>query len=563
MKITGSKAVLESLLHENVTVIFGYPGGAIMPIYDSLYDYVNAKKIRHILVRHEQGAGHAAEGWGRITGEPGVVFATSGPGATNLVTALGDAMMDTVPIVCITGQVTSSVIGTDAFQEADVVGVTAPVTKWNYQITQAEEIPYIMKKAFHIARTGRPGPVLIDITKDAQFHTFDFEYPKSINLKSYRPTIHPHMRQIELAAQLLNNAKQPLILAGHGIHISRAYEVLLKIAEKGDIPVALTLHGLSAFPNDHRLYAGFLGMHGNYGPNVLSNKADVVLAVGMRFDDRVTGKLSDYLTLAKVIHIDIDPAELNKNVKTEVPIVADAKSALNELVKYIKKQKHAIWVEAFKICDKKEKNIIWDKECNPKYGKIKMAEAVSSISKATHGDAIVVSDVGQHQMIAARYFKFKIRNSFHSSGGMGTMGFGLPAAIGIKTASPNREVICVSGDGGIQMNIQELGTIAQEKMPVKIVILNNGFLGMVRQWQELFFNKRYSIVNMQSPNYIEVAKAYGITGEKVEKREELVGAIHRMLQSKEPFLLEILVEQEGNVFPMVTSGASVSEVRLE
>ncbi|MDP4011547.1 MAG: biosynthetic-type acetolactate synthase large subunit [Candidatus Roizmanbacteria bacterium] len=563
MKLSGSQAVIESLLHENVSVIFGYPGGAIMPIYDALYDYTHSKKIRHILVRHEQGAGHAAEGWGRMTGEPGVVFATSGPGATNLVTALGDAMMDTVPMVCVTGQVHSSVIGTDAFQEADVIGVTAPVTKWSYQITQAEEIPSIFKKAFHIARTGRPGPVLIDITKDAQFGSFDFEYPSEIQLKSYNPTTQPHMGQIKLAAELLNNSKRPLILAGHGIHISKAHKELFDLAEAGDIPVALTLHGLSSFPNDHRLYAGFLGMHGNYGPNFLSNKADVVLAVGMRFDDRVTGRVADYLPDAKIIHIDIDPAELNKIIHSEVPIVADAKPALVQLLKYVKKQKHTEWVEEFHTCNGIEKTKIWDNDCNPKKGAIKMAEAVSRISEATKGNALVVSDVGQHQMIVARYFKFKILNSFHSSGGMGTMGYGLPAAMGVKTAAPDKEVISISGDGGFQMNIQELGTIAQEHMPIKIVILNNGFLGMVRQWQELFFDKRYSMVHMQSPDFIAVAKAYGIEGMKVKKREELAGGISKMLQSKDPFVLEISVEQEDNVFPMVASGASVADVQLE
>lgn len=563
MKISGSQAVIESLLHEKVTVIFGYPGGAIMPIYDALYDYTESKKIRHILVRHEQGAGHAAEGWGRIIGEPGVVLATSGPGATNLVTALGDAMMDTVPMVCITGQVHSAVIGTDAFQEADVIGVTAPVTKWNYQITHAEEIPYIFKKAFHIARTGRPGPVLIDITKDAQFASFDFEYPTEIQLKSYNPTTQPHIGQIKLAAQLLNNSKKPLILAGHGIHISKAHQALFDLAERADIPVALTLHGLSAFPNDHTLYAGFLGMHGNYGPNVLSNKADVVLAVGMRFDDRVTGLVSGYLPNAKIIHIDIDPAELNKIMHTEVPIVADAKPALEHLLKRVKKQKHTKWVQEFHECNKVEKNKIWDTDCNPKKGAIKMAEAVSRISEATKGKAIIVSDVGQHQMISARYFKFKILNSFHSSGGMGTMGYGLPTAMGVKLAAPDKEVISISGDGGFQMNIQELGTIAQEKMPIKIVILNNGFLGMVRQWQELFFDKRYSMTHMVSPDFIAVAKAYGIEGIKVKKRENLKSGIKNMLQSKGPFVLEISVEQEGNVFPMVENGASVADVRLE
>ncbi len=561
MKLTGSQAVLESLIKENVQIIFGYPGGAIMPIYDALYDYMD--KIKHVLVRHEQGAAHAAEGYGRITGEPGVCFATSGPGATNLVTGIADAMMDSVPMVCITGQVSSAVIGTDAFQEADVIGITAPITKWNYQISNAEEIPQVISHAFHIARTGRPGPVLIDVTKDAQFQTFDFEYPTEVKIDSYQPTLLPHIKQIELAAELLDNAKSPLVFVGHGVTIAKAEKELTELIEKGGFPTAATLHGLSILPAGHPLDVGFLGMHGNYGPNMLSNKADVVLALGMRFDDRVTGRLAGYLDNAKVIHIDIDPAELNKNVKAAIPIVADAKNAIISLTKAIKKNSHSGWVAEFRKCDKVEYEKVIKHETNPQRGKIKMAEAVARISELTKGEAIVVADVGQHQMITARYYRFSRKNSFISSGGMGTMGFGLPAAMGAQYAAPDRQVISISGDGGIQMNIQELATIAQEGIPVKVVILNNNFLGMVRQWQQLFFDKRYSMVEMKNPDFIQLAKGFYIEGKRIDKREELKEGIQRMLDHNGPYVLEIMVEREGNVFPMVASGASVDEVRLE
>jgi len=575
MKLTGSQAVMESLLKENVKVIFGYPGGAIMPVYDALYDYMD--RIIHVLVRHEQGAAHAAEGYGRITGEPGVCLATSGPGATNLVTGIADAMMDSVPIVCITGQVASHLVGSDAFQEADVMGITAPITKWNYQITDANEIPEVFSKAFHIAKTGRPGPVLIDITKDAQFATFDFSYPKEVKMESYQPTTHPHPKQIELAAELLNKAERPYILAGHGVIIAKAEKDLIRLAEKGGIPVAQTLHGVSIFPTAHPLHVGFLGMHGNYGPNILSNKADVVLAVGMRFDDRVTGRLKDYLPDAKIIHIDIDPAELNKNVQVEIPIVADAKNAIQALNKEIKKRSHSAWIKEFQKCYQLEEKKVIQNECDPKKGKIKMGEAIYKLNELTKGEAIIVADVGQHQMMAARYAKFVKPNSFITSGGMGTMGFALPAAMGAKyallhppngqvsdgKASLDREVICITGDGGVQMNIQELATLAQENLPVKIVILNNDFLGMVRQWQELFFKKRYSMTKIKNPDFVTVAKGFYLQAEKVEKREELMGALKRMLKSKGPYLLDIKVEKEQNVFPMIATGASVDEVRLE
>ncbi len=559
--MTGAQAIMESLVQAGVTVIFGYPGGAIMPAYDALFDYKD--KIKHVLVRHEQAAAHAAEGYARITGEPGVCIATSGPGATNLVTGIADAMMDSVPIVCITGQVASSVIGSDAFQEADVIGITAPITKWSYQVSDAREIPKIIAKAFHIARSGRPGPVLIDITKDAQFGMMEFAYPEKIETPSYRPNYQPHTKQVELAAELLNKAERPLLLVGHGVFIAKAEDALRKLVEKGGFPAAFTLHGLSILPAKHPLNVGFLGMHGNYGPNILSNKADVILAVGMRFDDRVTGKLDGYLKNAKIIHIDIDPAEVNKNVSVDIPIVADARLALEALEKQIEKKSHEAWIEEFRACDKIEFEKVIRHEIHPEQGKIKMAEAVRTLSDLTNGEAVIVADVGQHQMIAARYYQYNKKNSYISSGGMGTMGFSLPAAMGVKFAAPEREVVSISGDGGFQMNIQEMATLYQENLPVKMVILNNTFLGMVRQWQQLFFEKRYSMTNMVNPDFVQVAKGFRIPGEKVEKREDLAGAYERMLAAKGPYLLEIIVENEDNVFPMVPSGASVDEVRLE
>lgn len=560
-KISGAQAVMESLLQEGVHVIFGYPGGQIMPTYDALYDYRD--RIRHILMRHEQGATHAAEGYAGVTGKVGVCLATSGPGATNLVTGIADAMMDSIPLVCITGQVADTLLGSDAFQEADVIGITVPVTKWNYQITKASEIPEVFAKAFYIARSGRPGPVLIDITKNAQVEQMEFSYKKVEKIPSYQPTYSPHAKQIELAAELLNAAKKPFMLIGHGVLISQAEKEVKEFVEKTGIPAAATLLGLSALSPDHPQYAGMLGMHGNYGPNMLTNEADVILAVGMRFDDRVTGKVSAYATQAKIIHMDIDPAELNKNIHADVPIVADAKAGLTALIKAVKKNNHVDWLKEFKKYNDIEINKVITNEIHPQDQQITMAEVIHQLSEKTNGQATLVADVGQNQMIAARYYSYKTPRSYITSGGLGTMGFGLPAAFGAKVGAMNKDVIAIIGDGGFQMTIQELATIAQEATPVKIIILNNSYLGMVRQWQQLFFKKRYSFVNLKNPDFVAIAKGFGINAEKVEARKDLDKALKRMLDSKGPSLLEIAVKQEGNVFPMVPAGAAVDEVRLE
>jgi acetolactate synthase-1/2/3 large subunit len=560
-KMTGSQAVMESLLQEGVDVIFGYPGGAIMPVYDALFDYQT--KLRHILVRHEQAAGHAAEGYARMTGKPGVALVTSGPGATNLVTAITDAMLDSVPMVCITGQVAASLLGSDAFQEADIIGITTPITKWNYQVINASEIPEVFAKAFQIARTGRPGPVLIDITKNAQFDMMEFSYKKEPQIVGYQPNTTPNDRQIEMAADLINKAKQPFMLIGHGILISKAEKEVCELAEKVGIPVGSTLHGLSAMPSDHPMYVGMLGMHGNYGPNVLTNKADVILAVGMRFDDRVTGRLSDYARQAKIIHIDIDPAELNKNVPADVPIVADAKDALKKLIAKVKNNSHPEWLKRFAVCEKEEKTKVKEGEIHPKEGEIKMAEVIDMLSHKTKGEAVVVADVGQHQMIAARYYQPQKTDSYITSGGLGTMGFALPAAMGAKVAAPQRQVVAVIGDGSFQMNIQELATLAQDNIPVKVIILNNNYLGMVRQWQQMFFEKRYSFVELKNPDFVAVSKGFYIDAERVSKRKELSKALDTLLASKKPMVLEVMVRKEDNIFPMVPTGASVEEIRLE
>lgn len=559
--ISGAEAVMKGLLAEGVDVIFGYPGGAIMPIYDALYDYKD--KLRHILVRHEQGASHAAEGYARLTGRPGVCFATSGPGATNLVTGIADAMMDSVPLVCITGQVAANVLGTDAFQEADVIGITTPITKWNYQVTRAAEIPEALAKAFAIANSGRPGPVLVDITKNAQFELFDYE--EIAKEKKYQPKPLPKIDEtlIKQAAELLNSAKKPYMLIGHGVLIAKAEQEVKELAEKADIPVGSTLHGLSAMETDHPNYVGMLGMHGNYGPNKLTNQADVILAVGMRFDDRVTGRVKDYAPNAKIIHIEIDAAELHKIKKAAVPINADAKAALQKLLPLIKKNHHKTWLEAFQACQQQEHETVMKKELYPTQGEITMAEVVRRVSEKTKNNAVIVADVGQHQMISARYSKFAKSDSFITSGGSGTMGFALPAAIGAKVARPDREIVAIIGDGCFQMTIQELGTIAQEKLPIKIIILNNNFLGMVRQWQQLFFDKRYSFVELKNPDFVQVAKGFYVPGEKVAKREELDHALDTLFKTDGPYLLDITVAKEDNVFPMVPTGASAEEIRLE
>ena len=559
--ISGSKAVLEAFIAEGVDTIFGYPGGAIMPIYDALYDYHD--RLKHVLVRHEQGGIHAGQGYARSSGKVGVVFATSGPGATNLVTGLADAMIDSTPLVCVTGQVFAHLLGTDAFQEVDVVNITTPVTKWNYQITDANEIPHILAKAFFIAKSGRPGPVLIDISKNAQLQTFEYKgYKKCEHIRSYRPKPIIRKSYIEKAAELINSAQKPFILFGQGIILGKAENEFKTFIEKTGIPAAWTLLGLSALPTDHPQNVGMLGMHGNYGPNVLTNECDVLIAIGMRFDDRVTGRLDKYAKQAKVIHLDIDPAEIDKNVKTTVPVWGDCKETLPLLTELVTAKKHTEWLNKFNEYKQKELDVVIHNELNPTTEQMTMGEVIKILNQNTNGDAIIVTDVGQHQMVASRYAKFNQSKSNITSGGAGTMGFALPAAIGAKFGAPNRTVVAIIGDGGVQMTIQELGTIMQTEINVKILILNNEFLGMVRQWQQLFHDKRYSFVDIQSPNYVMVANAYGIAAQKVTSRNQLADAITTMLQHEGSYLLEVMVGKENNVFPMVPQGCSVSEIRL-
>ncbi len=560
-KITGSETLLQCLVQENVKTIFGYPGGAIMPIYDALYSY--ADQLTHILVRHEQGAIHAAQGFARVSGEPGVVFATSGPGATNLVTGLADALIDSTPLVCITGQVFAHLLGTDAFQETDVINTTNPVTKWNVQVTEAKDIAPAIAKAFYIAKTGRPGPVLVDITKNAQNELIEeLKYKKCENIRTYKPKPTLQVTEIDAAVELINKAKRPYILAGQGILLSGASKELIEFSEKTGIPVANTLLGLGSIPSDHPNYVGYLGMHGNYGPNVNTNECDVLIAIGMRFDDRVTGNVSKYAKQAQIIHIDIDKAEISKIIKANVSVCADAKEALQALTKKCNEGKHEAWIKTFRAFKELEHEKVIEKELNAD-GELRMSEVISHLSKLTNGEAIVVTDVGQHQMVTSRYYEYKNPRTNVTSGGAGTMGFALPAAMGAKVARPEHQVVAVIGDGGYQMTIQELGTIMQYGIAVKILVLNNNFLGMVRQWQQLFHNKRYSFTEMQNPDFVKIAQAYDIKANKVTEREHLQSALKEMLDSKTSYFLEVVVSKEGNVFPMVPAGAGVSEVMLE
>jgi len=560
-KISGSEAIVRCLIEEGVKIIYGYPGGAIMPVYDELYKYQD--KIHHVLTRHEQGATHSAQGFARISGKVGVAIATSGPGATNLITGIADAQIDSTPMVCITGQVPSHLLGSDAFQETDIVGISTPVTKWNCQVTKAADIPAALAKAFYIAKSGRPGPVLVDITKDAQFDEFDFSYEKCTKVRSYNPVPKTAAASIEAAAKLINAAKKPFIIWGQGVILSEAEEQLKALVEKAGIPAAWTILGASAMPTSHPLNVGMLGMHGNYAPNVLTNECDILIAIGMRFDDRVTGKLDEYARQAKVIHFEIDPAEIDKNVQTEVAVLGDAKASLEAILPLINRNTHTEWHQKFKELYAIEYEKVIKNDLHPTKEGLTMGEVLKEINIQSKGNAAIVTDVGQHQMIACRYAEFNKTKSNITSGGLGTMGFGLPAAIGAKMAAPEREVISISGDGGYQMTIQELGTIFQQKAAVKVVVLNNDFLGMVRQWQQLFFDKRYASTEMINPNFVAIAEGYYIKARKVTKREELAEAVAEMMESKEAYFLEVCVEKEGNVFPMVPSGASVSEIRLE
>lgn len=558
--VTGSEALLKALEAEGVDTIFGYPGGQIMPVYDRLYDY--ADRLRHILVRHEQGAIHAAQGYARVTGKPGVVIVTSGPGATNVITGVADAMTDSTPVVVISGQVASAALGTDAFQEADIIGLTGPITKWNYQIRRAEDVAWAVSRAFYIASTGRPGPVVLDFTKDAQVGLTDFEFRKCSFIRSYVPELPVPMEEVARAAVLIDKAERPMVVYGQGVILGGAEKALADFIEKGDIPAASTLLGLAALPSSSRLYQGMIGMHGNVAPNIKTNECDVLIAVGMRFDDRVTGTLSKYAKQAKVIHIDIDASEIGKIVPVEVGINANAAEVLPALTSMISARRRDAWVDSFSECAGIEREKVISRELHPGEGHIRMGEVIDKVSEVTGGGAVIVTDVGQNQMMAARYSRFNRTRSFISSGGLGTMGFGLPAAIGAKMGAPDRQVCLFVGDGGIQMTIEELGTVMQEGTGVKVVILNNNWLGNVRQWQELFFGGRYSATRMMNPDYMLIAKAYGIDAEVVECREELDGAVRRMFADDRPYILDVRVIEDGNVMPMIPPGKGIDEIML-
>lgn len=560
-KISGSEALMRSLEHEGVKTLFGYPGGAIMPVFDALYDHRD--RLNHILVRHEQGAAHAAQGFARVSGEVGVCLVTSGPGATNTITGIADAMIDSTPIVVIAGQVGAGLLGTDAFQEVDLVGVTQPISKWNYQIRRAEDVAWAVARAFYIARSGRPGPVVLDLAKNAQVDMTDYEPVNVDFIRSYDPDPETDSTAVAEAVALINAAKRPLVLVGQGVELGNAQKELQNFVEKADIPCGCTLLGLSALPSNHRLNKGMLGMHGNLGPNVKTNECDVLIAVGMRFDDRVTGKLETYAKQAKIIHLDVDPSEIGKNVAVDVPVLGNCKRTLSLLTELIQPQKHEEWIASFKPYEEKEFNQVIEKEVFPKEGPINMGEVVNAVSEATHNEAILVTDVGQNQMMACRYFKFTKPRSIVTSGGMGTMGFCLPAAIGATFGRPDRTVCAFMGDGGLQMTMQELGTVMEQKSPVKIILMNNNYLGNVRQWQAMFFNRRYSFTPMMNPDYMQIASAYGIASRRVMSREELNDGIQEMLSTDGPFLLEVCVVEEGNVLPMTPPGSSVNYMLME
>lgn len=560
-KISGSEALMRSLEHEGVKTLFGYPGGAIMPVFDALYDHRD--RLNHILVRHEQGAAHAAQGFARVSGEVGVCLVTSGPGATNTITGIADAMIDSTPIVVIAGQVGAGLLGTDAFQEVDLVGVTQPISKWSYQIRRAEDVAWAVARAFYIARSGRPGPVVLDFAKNAQVDMTDYEPVNVDFIRSYDPDPETDSTAVAEAVALINAAKRPLVLVGQGVELGNAQKELQNFVEKADIPCGCTLLGLSALPSNHRLNKGMLGMHGNLGPNVKTNECDVLIAVGMRFDDRVTGKLETYAKQAKIIHLDVDPSEIGKNVAVDVPVLGNCKRTLSLLTELIQPQKHEEWIASFKPYEEKEFSQVIEKEVFPKEGPINMGEVVNAVSEATHKEAILVTDVGQNQMMACRYFKFTKPRSVVTSGGMGTMGFCLPAAIGATFGRPDRTVCAFMGDGGLQMTMQELGTVMEQKAPVKIILMNNNYLGNVRQWQAMFFNRRYSFTPMMNPDYMQIASAYGIASRRVMSREELNDGIQEMLSTDGPFLLEVCVVEEGNVLPMTPPGSSVNYMLME